>query len=110
MVLEINRVSPWNYKYSPILIDKTTYFQYLNESECNDSYLLHDETVLNIVICLYSEAGIVFGYASFRELFKYACPGHKRLLRQSGARRSSVVRAFAHGAMGRWIDPSWWTY
>ena len=20
---------------------------------------------------------------------------------------SSVVRAFAHGAMGRWIDPSW---
>ena len=25
----------------------------------------------------------------------------------SEARRSSVVRAFAHGAMGRWIDPSW---
>ena len=24
-----------------------------------------------------------------------------------GARRSSVVRAFAHGAMGRRIDPSW---
>ena len=24
-----------------------------------------------------------------------------------GARCSSVVRAFAHGAMGRWIDPSW---
>ena len=23
------------------------------------------------------------------------------------ARCSSVVRAFAHGAMGRWIDPSW---
>ena len=23
-----------------------------------------------------------------------------------GARHSSVVRAFAHGAMGRWIDPS----
>ena len=23
-----------------------------------------------------------------------------------GARCSSVVRAFAHGAMGRWIDPS----
>ena len=22
-------------------------------------------------------------------------------------RRSSVVRAFAHGAKGRWIDPSW---
>ena len=25
---------------------------------------------------------------------------------QLGARRISVVRAFAHGAMGRWIDPS----
>ena len=24
-----------------------------------------------------------------------------------GARCSSVVRAFAHGALGRWIDPSW---
>ena len=27
-----------------------------------------------------------------------------------GARCSSVVRAFAHGAIGRRIDPSWWTY
>ena len=26
-----------------------------------------------------------------------------------GARCSSVVKAFAHGAMGRQIDPSWWT-
>ena len=26
---------------------------------------------------------------------------------QHGARCSSVVRAFAHGAMGRRIDPSW---
>ena len=24
-----------------------------------------------------------------------------------GARRSSLVRAFTHGAMGRRIDPSW---
>ena len=24
-----------------------------------------------------------------------------------GARCSSAVRVFAHGAMGRWIDPSW---
>ena len=23
---------------------------------------------------------------------------------------SSVVRAFAHGAIGRGIDPSWWTH
>ena len=27
-----------------------------------------------------------------------------------GARCSSVVRAFAHGAMGRRVDPSWWTH
>ena len=27
-----------------------------------------------------------------------------------GARCSSVVRAFAHGAMGHRIDPSWWTH
>ena len=27
-----------------------------------------------------------------------------------GARCSSVVRAFAHGTMGRRIDPSWWTH
>ena len=27
-----------------------------------------------------------------------------------GARSSSMVRAFAHGAMGCRIDPSWWTY
>ena len=29
------------------------------------------------------------------------------LLKSEGARCSSVVRAFAHGAMGRRIDPSW---
>ena len=27
-----------------------------------------------------------------------------------GARYSSVVRVSAHGAMGHWIDPSWWTH
>ena len=27
-----------------------------------------------------------------------------------GARCSSMIRAFAHGAMGSWIDPSWWSY
>ena len=27
-----------------------------------------------------------------------------------GARCSSVVRVFAHGAIGRRIDPSWWTW
>ena len=28
----------------------------------------------------------------------------------SGARCNFLVRAFAHGAMGRRIDPSWWTH
>ena len=32
------------------------------------------------------------------------------LLSGPGARRSSVVRAFAHGAMGRRIDPLWRTH
>ena len=27
-----------------------------------------------------------------------------------GVRYSSVVRSFAHDAMGRRIDPSWWTH
>ena len=31
-------------------------------------------------------------------------------LKMWGARCRSVVRAFAHGAMGRRIDPSWWTH
>ena len=39
------------------------------------------------------------------------CPGHRhrlfRLFSGQGARCSSVVRAFAHGAMGRRVDPSW---
>ena len=29
------------------------------------------------------------------------------VIRRRGARCSSVVKAFAHGAMGRRIDPSW---
>ena len=28
----------------------------------------------------------------------------------TGARCSYVVRAFAHGAMGRRIDPMWWNW
>ena len=32
------------------------------------------------------------------------------IIYRCGARCSSVVRAFAHGAMGRRIDPPWWTH
>ena len=34
-------------------------------------------------------------------------PSHQVAFVVKGARCSSVVRAFAHGAMGRQIDPSW---
>ena len=34
------------------------------------------------------------------------CPVYERV----GVRCSSLVRAFVHGAMGRRIDPSWWTH
>ena len=30
-------------------------------------------------------------------------------IRVERARCSSVVRAISHSAVGRWIDPSWWT-
>ena len=36
----------------------------------------------------------------------YICP----ILLLNGARCSFMVRAYAHGAMGRLIDPSWWTH
>ena len=34
----------------------------------------------------------------------------KYILYCQRARSSSVVRALAHGAIGRQIDPSWWTH
>ena len=38
---------------------------------------------------------------------KHPCTLSRCNLIDQGARCSSVVRAFAHGAMGRRIDPSW---
>ena len=35
---------------------------------------------------------------------------YKYIQNQLGPRCSSVVRAFTHGAMDCWINPSWWTY
>ena len=35
---------------------------------------------------------------------------YNQIMTHSGARCSSVVREFAHGAMGRRIDHSWWTH
>ena len=47
---------------------------------------------------------ILFG--KVQSLF-YSASGDLEL--DGGARCISVVRAFAHGAMGLRIDPSWWT-
>ena len=33
-----------------------------------------------------------------------------RVMMNLGVRCSSMARAFAHGAMGHRIDPSWWTH
>ena len=43
-------------------------------------------------------------------LFLWCRAQMKMTLFYQGARCSSVVRAFTHDAMGRRIDPSWWTY
>ena len=51
---------------------------------------------------LVSSAERVFTRCTTRKSFCVAC--HPS---QPGARCCSVVRAFAHGAMGRRIDPSW---
>ena len=54
---------------------------------------------------------IVYGIKVFS--WKYSCGMHKSeqhvsvVLSIYGARCSSMVRAFAHGTMGRRIDPSW---
>ena len=38
------------------------------------------------------------------------CESLHKSISEGGARCSSVVRAFTHDAMGRRIDPSWWTH
>ena len=47
-------------------------------------------------------------YSLVRLDFRMRCPSPTRLPHYSrGVRCSSVVRAFAHGVIGRRIDPSW---
>ena len=43
------------------------------------------------------------GFNLYNFSFHLFCMSHF----QVGARCSSMVRVFAHGAIGRWIDPSW---
>ena len=53
-------------------------------------------------------------YNDFRVHWQWRSKGEGvggwRHLYRGGARCSSVVRAFAHGAMGSRIYPSWWTH
>ena len=56
---------------------------------CNIYYALTYDFIEDVVLCVEAVSGL--------------CPASIWF----GARCSSVVRAFAHGAMGRWIDPSW---
>ena len=46
-------------------------------------------------------------YTSSRDVHRRSVLPIKRHGQTGGAGCSSVVRAFAHGAMGRRIDPSW---
>ena len=51
--------------------------------------------------------GVVF-HGEFRQSLLYVTRRQSWSIGEvSGARCSSVVRAFAHGAMGRRIDPPW---
>ena len=58
-----------------------------------------------------TERSLHYGTAMNGVLLSYTVNEHARGLRWEsnivGARCSSVVRVFAHGAMGRRIDPSW---
>ena len=45
-----------------------------------------------------------------RETFENICATHENEVLNTLVIRWSVVRALAHGAMGRRIDPSWWTH
>ena len=68
-------------------------------------YLMVYTTVLGLVKYLYNcqtvPGAIIVSFSVwFTFVFMYS-------LRILGARCSSVVRAFAHGAMGHRIDPSW---
>ena len=57
-------------------------------------------------VCMYVCA-CVYAYMCLCSCMYVHTELNKMFTLKIGARCSSVVRAFAHGAMGRWIDPSW---
>ena len=58
-----------------------------------------------VVIIVLVNSGVAIATSMVTGKYSYIL--YRSILKQLGARRSSVVRAFAHGAMGRRIDPSW---
>ena len=58
-----------------------------------------------VYVCMYGYICVCVCMDVYMDVCLYVC-----IYLFVGARCSSVVRAFAHGAMGRRIDPSWWTY
>ena len=61
-----------------------------------------------IYICLVIVKGFVLSLSIL--FFFVSQPIVNFLLLGLEARCSSVVRAFAHGAVAQQIDPSWWTH
>ena len=53
------------------------------------------------------ERNVLFSYSLNIFCYGYVIEDYFMGFLPTGARCSSVVRAFAHGAMGRRIDPSW---
>ena len=59
-------------------------------------------------MCVWFVTAVTETSEDFRQQdYNYRLTHNRKDSRFQGARCSSVVRAFAHGAMGRRIDPSW---
>ena len=76
----------------------------MNVGLCSLSFLLA-LVIIDIATCFCSIPVPMAQWLSYWIMGWYILGSH--LGTGSGARRSSVVRAFAHVAMGRRIDPSW---
>ena len=61
-------------------------------------------------VCLMTSWEIFVNIRLLSDQQLFIAIAHFHLICLRGARCSSVVRAFAHGAMGHRINPSWWTH
>ena len=73
----------------------------------------------SVCVCYWENVGRFHDGTISLNILKRSCPASLRYKCQvhcamvsvnHGPRCSSVLRAFAHGAMGRRIDHSWWTH